>query len=95
MSRFLLLCLDTLGDQVLRQPLFKAVLDHGDDVTVLVREGYEQILPFCDKRLKWITTPLNPFLTPPSDLEMLFEDLTDRLQANSYDVVVCCPFQRT
>ena len=95
MSKVLLLCLDTFGDQVLRQPLFKGLLDSGNDVTVLVREGYEQILPFCDRRLKWITTPLNPHLPPPADLEMLFKDLMDRLKENSYDVVVCCPFQRT
>ncbi len=52
--------MDTFGDLTLRQSFFKGLLDLEYDVTLVVQDRFAVLLPFLDKRLKWISTTLNP-----------------------------------
>src|SRR5262245_20040584 len=54
--KVLVLALDSLGDLMLRQPLF-AGLARGSEVTVVVRPGLEAMLPLLDPRLRVVTAP--------------------------------------
>ena len=63
-GKTVILCLDTLGDLTLRQPLFSGLLDAGFQVTVVVRRGYETIVPILDRRLEVLVTEVNPYSTP-------------------------------
>ncbi len=49
-----ILSFDTLGDLILRQPLFSALLDNGCTIAVAVRRNYEMLLRILDPRLKAI-----------------------------------------
>ena len=62
-----IIALDTLGDLVLRQPLFSELLDRGHAVTAIARTGYDEILPFLDARLRAITVALDPYRLPDAD----------------------------
>jgi hypothetical protein len=63
-DHIVILALDTLGDLVLRQPLFRELLERGHAVTVVTRRGYEEILPFLDRRLGSQTIDVNPHCPP-------------------------------
>jgi ADP-heptose:LPS heptosyltransferase len=49
--RIAALALDAYGDQVLRQPLLSALLDAGNDVTLLMHSRYADLVPYLDARL--------------------------------------------
>ena len=49
--RIAALALDAYGDQVLRQPLLSALLDAGNDVTLLMHPRYADLAPYLDARL--------------------------------------------
>jgi len=90
-----ILSLDTLGDLVLRQPLFTALLDEGYPITVVVRHDYEGILPLLDSRLKAIKTQINPYqLAHPEVLEQA-QRLHRRIAKLRPDILVSAPFNRT
>jgi hypothetical protein len=66
-GKTVVLCLDTLGDLTLRQPLLSGLVDAGFPVSVVVRKGYETLVPFLDPRLQVLVTEINPYdSTPPT-----------------------------
>ncbi len=90
-----ILSFDTLGDLVLRQPLFTALLDEGYPITVVVRHDYERILPLLDSRLKAIKTQINPYQwAHPQVLEQA-KKLRRRIAKLRPDVLVSASFDRT
>ena len=94
-GKTVVLCLDTLGDLTLRQPLFSGLLDHGLQVTVVVRRGYETIVPFLDRRLEVLVTDVNPNLLPePSTVESL-EDLRRRIDERQPGILISALYERT
>ena len=93
-SRVLVICLDTFGDIALRQPLLRSLLDHGFATTLLVRAGYEEIVPFVDPRLSALVTTLNPYELPPVDVKTHVADLRTRLLAADPQVVVAAAYDR-
>src|SRR4030095_4893031 len=60
-GKTVVLCLDTLGDLTLRQPLFRGLIDAGFPTTLVVRRGYETLVPFLDPRLDALVTDVNPY----------------------------------
>jgi ADP-heptose:LPS heptosyltransferase len=94
-GKTVVLCLDTLGDLTLRQPLFSGLLDHGFQVTVVVRRGYETIVPFLDRRLEALVTDVNPNLLPgPATVDSL-EDLRRRIDERQPGSLVSALYDRT
>ncbi len=88
-GRCLVLALDGMGDMVLRQPLLTGLADAGYDVSVLVQEGYEPLLPLLDDRLLGIPAPLA--WTAPPTLEAV-RALLDRLGRLDPTLVVSAQF---
>ena len=90
-----ILSFDTLGDLILRQPLFTSLLDEGCPLTVVVRDGYECILPLLDRRLKAITTKIHPYqLGNPEVLEQA-KKLRQKIADVHPDTLVSAPYNRT
>ena len=90
-----ILSFDTLGDLVLRQPLFSALLDEGYPTTVVLRRNYEKIPPLLDPRLKVITTKINPYAgADPQVLEQA-KKLRREIASSRPDILLSAPFNRT
>ena len=87
---------DSLGDLVLRQPLFKTLLDHGHRVTVAVSPGLLRLVPLIDGRLESMAIPIDPYRVhkPDGHLEKLSRFVGD-LQAQGVEMVLCPAFNRT
>jgi ADP-heptose:LPS heptosyltransferase/GT2 family glycosyltransferase len=90
-----IVALDTLGDLVLRQPLFSELLDRGAAVSVVARAGYDEILPFLDRRLRVITVSLDPYRLPGAETRAELNRAAAALAAARPDVVVAAAHNRT
>ena len=90
-----IVALDTLGDLVLRQPVFSELLDRGSLVTVVARAGYDQILPFLDRRLRVLAVSLDPYRLPDADAHTELARAAAALAAASPDVIVAAAHNRT
>jgi len=90
-----ILSFDTLGDLILRQPLFSTLLDEGYSTTVVLRRNYERILPLLDRRLKAITTKIHPY--QPGNPEVLDQakELHQKIADVQPDTLVSAPYNRT
>src|SRR5690349_84662 len=95
MQRVVILSFDSFGDITLRQPLFTALLEAGNQVAVAVRHGCHRLLPFVDPRLSIVTTEIDPYCpsnaNTPGHAAALRLDIT-RLQPQ---LLVCAPYNRT
>jgi ADP-heptose:LPS heptosyltransferase len=89
--RILVLSLDTYGDLLLRQPLLHSLLEEGHEVTVVVRRGYDALLPFLDVRLRPLVTDLNPYEAPGEDAWAEADRLRDNVAAIEPHTLVCAP----
>jgi ADP-heptose:LPS heptosyltransferase/flagellar biosynthesis chaperone FliJ len=92
--RAVFVCLDTLGDLTLRQPLFSSALDAGLDVTVVVRTAYAPLVPRLDRRLKTLETDVDPYRVAP-DARQRIEALDAAVAAASPDLLVLTAYSRT
>jgi ADP-heptose:LPS heptosyltransferase/GT2 family glycosyltransferase len=90
-----IIALDTLGDLVLRQPLFSELLDRGHAVTAIARTGYDEILPFLDARLRVIPVALDPYRLPEADTYAELDRAAASLTAARPDIVVAAAHNRT
>ena len=74
---------DTIGDIVLLEGFIEALLDkyQGAEITLIVREGYDQLKALFPDSISWISSCLNPYHAPTNDdikeLSLLFNKLTD------------------
>lgn len=93
-THLLVLSLDTYGDVLLRQPLLTRLLDQGHRVTLAVRRGYEDIVPFLDPRLELAVSDVNRGAPHEEGHLERMEALRLDLTARAPDVVVCAPFNR-
>ena len=94
-SHVAVVALDTLGDLVLRQPLFSELLDRGTEVTVIARSGYDEILPFLDARLRVISVSLDPYRLPDARTHAELDRAAAALAAARPDIVVAAAHNRT
>lgn len=93
-TRVFAVCLDTLGDLVLRQPLLSGLLDEGFEVRILVRTPYAALMPFLDPRLSLLATDLDPYRVSdetPAELSALREQVL----AEKPDLFVSCAYTRS
>lgn len=94
-GKILMLSFDSLGDIVLRQPLFTVLVQKGYQVTVAVRKGFENILPVLDERLSVMTVDINPYREITESISLKLEQLTEEIRNFDPDDIICCPYQRT
>ncbi len=93
-GKALVVCLDTLGDLTLRQPLLSALLDGGLEVGVVVREAYAPLVPFLDPRLGVVTTDVDPYL-PHADTGSKLEALESTIASARPDLLVFSAYTRS
>lgn len=86
---------DTFGDIVLLEGLIEALLDFLPEarITLLVREGYDQLAALFPERLIWKTTRIHPY-KKPSDPEVI-KSLLEELKKDSYDLLLTTTYNRT
>jgi GT2 family glycosyltransferase len=89
------LSLDSYGDLTLREPLFRSLLDAGLDVTAVVREPADRLLPYLDARLAVEVTDLNPYVEPDASFWVRARALLDRIARRAPDRLVCGLYNRT
>lgn len=91
----LVVCPDTFGDLTLRQPLFRGLLDRGYATTVVVRRGYEELLPYLDPRLRWLSVDLDLARLPDAGTREALAALDRALAALAPALVVTTGCPRT
>ena len=86
---------DTFGDIVLLQGFIKALLDFLPDarITLLVRDGYDQLAELFPDRLIWKTTRNNPYKGGPDPAKVSL--VLKELSGNLYDLVLFTTYNRT
>lgn len=85
---------DTFGDIVLLQGFLQALLDFVPDarVTLLVREGYDQLQSLFPERIQWKTTVLNHHKEIPEVVKVRL--FVEELRAEEYDLVLTTTYNR-
>lgn len=95
--RICILNLDTFGDLVLREPLFRTLIDAGHEVAVVVRTRYAEIVPYINPRLMPISTSLEPYAAGinEADMAVTLIDLVSRIRAWRPEVIVLPLYNRS
>ena len=85
---------DTFGDIVLLQGFVQSLLDILPQarITLLVRQGYEQLTALFPNRLQWRTTPIDVYVDHV-DSHMV-KSLLEDVKAEEYDTLISTTFNR-
>src|SRR6476646_1516001 len=86
---------DTLGDLVLRQPMYRALLDAGHDLTLIVRPGVLPLVPYVAPGVKMLELPYEPYAHDLSEHWTDFEALFDAARSFQPDALVVAPYRWT
>ena len=86
---------DTFGDIVLLEGFVKNLMDlfPNANITLLVREGYDQLAPMFPDGLEWLTTSINPY-KDRIDKEIV-NSLLEKLRKRNYDLILITTYDRT
>jgi len=68
---------DTLGDLVLRQPLYRALLDAGHELTLVVRKGLVPLVPYVAPGAQTLVLPYEPYASDVEQHWDVFQDLKE------------------
>jgi len=95
--RILIPRLDTHGDIILLQGFLNALLTKYPriEITLLVREGYDQLKPLFPDRIKWMTTQANGYSPPEGQNVEETDLLLNQLKKEEWDVVLTTTYDRT
>ena len=82
---------------VLREPLFRTLIDAGHEVAVVVRTRYLEILPYINSKLIPIPTFLEPYSAGINEADMaaMLIDLVSRIRAWEADAIVLPLYNRS
>jgi len=88
---------DTLGDIVLLKGFIDVLLTKFPkaDVTLFVREGYDQLKPLFSDRLVWRTQPFNPWSRYSNDELKSIDDALRVVACEPWDMVLFTTYNRT
>lgn len=89
------LCLDTLGDLVLRQPFLSGLVDSGRPTTVVVRRSTAELVGHLDPRLTTMATEIDPYGAPSEGSWQALEALRDEIAVTSPAAIVAALGERT
>ena len=92
--RCVAVCLDTLGDLVLREPLFRALTSVGVELTVVVRTVHEALLRRFESGVASLTTDLHPYLFGADQWREVAE-LALRVRETAPDFLLFPTYSRT
>ena len=86
---------DTLGDIVLLEPFLRVLHEVFDKakITILVRDGYEQLAPLFPNQLQWQVTGVNPSSRPIDPISV--KDLSTRIENEQCDLVLFTKYEWT
>src|SRR4051812_40246711 len=93
--KIVILSLDSLGDLVLREPMVHALLDHGHEVTMVLRKEIEVLSPFWEKRAKMLTADILPNSLPGRDTWEKASLLLNQIMDLKPDLLVAANYNRT
>lgn len=88
---------DTLGDIVLLEGFIEtllAELPHAT-VTLLVRDGYDQLAPLFPRGIRWQTTSLHPYRALEESDHLELRSLLDQVTADAWDLLLVTTYNRT
>jgi ADP-heptose:LPS heptosyltransferase len=88
---------DTHGDIVLLKGFIDALLERFPkaEITLFVREGYDQLKPLFSDRLVWRTQPYSPWVRYSHDELKCVVDALRPVASESWDLVLFTAFSRT
>lgn len=88
---------DTHGDIVLLEGFIQTVLDKfpNAEVTIFVREGYDQLAPLFPERLKWRTQPYNPWVRYTEDELKGIVNVIGGVAQERWDLALFTTYNRT
>ncbi|HSU68615.1 MAG TPA: glycosyltransferase [Tepidisphaeraceae bacterium] len=86
---------DTIGDMVLRQPLYSALLKAGHELTLIVRDSVAPLVPYVAPGAATLTLPFEVYRDDLARHWDRFSDLFSRAKAFEPDAVVVAPYQWT
>lgn len=95
--RILLPRFDTHGDIILLKGFIDALLERlpSAEITLLVREGYDQLACLFSDRLAWRTQPWNPYAHFAEEELPSIRESMERFAAEPWDLVLFTTYDRT
>lgn len=96
-KRFLLPRFDTFGDIVLLQGFIAHMQYNVPDATIslLVREGYDQLAALFPSNIYWLTTDLHPYIECVDADQENLSILLDMLDKENFDCLLTTTYNRT
>src|SRR5215207_3529842 len=85
---------DTIGDLVLRQPLYRALLDAGHELTLIVRASVEPMVQLVAPGAKTIVLPREVYGGVAENWSA-FADVVQQCRAASPETLLIAPYQWT
>jgi ADP-heptose:LPS heptosyltransferase/glycosyltransferase involved in cell wall biosynthesis/SAM-dependent methyltransferase len=86
---------DTLGDLVLRQPLFRALLDAGHELTLVVRPAVAPLVRHVAPGASVLELPYEAYASDIAEHWARFVELFDKARAFNPDALVIAPYRWT
>ena len=95
-EKILLVCPDSLGDMVLREPLASFLLSQGFSVTVASRRPIDELLPSLNEKLRSISIPFHPYIAEQSlkDSDGVARFIK-QVRAEAFDLFIFPAYNRT
>ena len=95
--RILIPRFDTFGDIVLLEGFVSKLAQQSAEVeiTLLVREGYDELAPLFPKGIKWRTTPAHPYRGVNETDVAEIQELCQQISQESWDLVLFTTYNRT
>src|SRR5678816_2331248 len=84
---------DTLGDLVLRQPMYRALLDAGHELTLVVRPAVAPLVRHVAPGARVLELPYEAYASDIADRWDQFRDLFDTARAANPDALVIAPYR--
>src|SRR5438045_3355556 len=86
---------DTIGDMVLRQPLYRALADAGHELLLVVRPSVAPMVPYVAPAASVLELPAEAYRDDLDQHWGLFDDLFCRARDWRPDLLLIAPFRWT
>jgi len=97
MRNILLPRFDTFGDIVLLEGFVESLakIPSVERITLLVRDGYDDLISLFPESVNWLTTDLHPYNELKSSDQVKVDNLLDLLDRHKFDTVLVTTYNRT
>lgn len=95
--RILLPRFDTLGDIIILEGFISILIEEFPDtsISLLVREGYDQLATLFPSQIRWLTTSIKPYRQPEPCEYLEIRSFVSGLKAEDFDLIICTTYNRT